>query len=237
MFSGYEGASAEGFSGRFHFAWESSPNYTHRNMRLLRSVSFKSKTGKIWRVPRGAVINGASIPRVFWTPVGSPYVGRYRRASVIHDYYCAIGTEPQRDVHRIFWEAMLFDKLNPSKARVMYLAVKVANSCPQAIKLTQQSELEAYLEENPDAFPEQLVEVFRSAVDDDKTFDEGINKRKEIVLNYLSEDEKSIFDAMLRFRSIRSPANLDLVEEMLNKHQISDQRFNEIVILVQSIYK
>lgn len=35
--------------------------------------------------PAGMVTDGASIPRLFWRLVGSPWTGRYRRSAVIHD--------------------------------------------------------------------------------------------------------------------------------------------------------
>ena len=51
-------------------------------MILLEDVSFTSK-GKIWTAPAGSVIDGASIPRFFWRVIGSPFIGYYRRASVV----------------------------------------------------------------------------------------------------------------------------------------------------------
>jgi len=37
-------------------------------------------------VPAGFVSDGASIPRIVWPIVGSPWTGRYVQAAVLHDY-------------------------------------------------------------------------------------------------------------------------------------------------------
>ena len=52
----------------------------------IRAIS----TATVWigRCRRGRVVDGASIPSVFWSIIGAPYTGKYRDASVIHDYYC-----------------------------------------------------------------------------------------------------------------------------------------------------
>ena len=42
---------------------------------------------KQWLVPAGTVVNGATIPFPLWSVIGSPYIGDYRQASVVHDYF------------------------------------------------------------------------------------------------------------------------------------------------------
>lgn len=102
-------AIAQEFSGSFKFKWLDSPDSNHREMEVLEVVSFKSANGKKWHVPEKTIIDGASIPKILWSFVGSPFVGKYRRASVIHDHYCDNGTEQQSEVHLMFKEAMLTD--------------------------------------------------------------------------------------------------------------------------------
>jgi uncharacterized protein DUF1353 len=94
-----------------------------RRMRLLDNFAYNDPAGSIWGVPKGAVINGASIPRVFWTIVGSPYTGEYRDASVVHDYHCEIRTGSWQEVHRMFYWAMLARGVEKAKAKLMYGAV------------------------------------------------------------------------------------------------------------------
>lgn len=91
---------AEWIQGRVVASWCNDG----RQMFLDESVSFRDSFGVIWEAPAGAVIDGASIPRFFWRVVGGPFEGKYRRASVVHDWHCAIRVRPSRDVHRVFRE-------------------------------------------------------------------------------------------------------------------------------------
>ena len=50
--------------------------------------SLKLDKKKTWTAPKGAKVDGASIPQLFWTPIGGPFEGKYRYASVIHDTEC-----------------------------------------------------------------------------------------------------------------------------------------------------
>jgi hypothetical protein len=101
-------------------------------MTLLRDFSFLEPDGKVWTataahnpLQRGdLVIDGASIPPVFWSLIGGPYEGRYRNASIVHDAEC---TEPHRhrwqDVHRMFYRASLAGGTPELTAKLMFAAV------------------------------------------------------------------------------------------------------------------
>ncbi len=96
-----------------------------RRMRLLGDFAFVDPRGKRWVAPAGSVIDGASIPRMLWAVCGSPYTGDYRRASVLHDVACASRREPSRDVHRMFYDAMVCDGFDESLALEFYTAVRL----------------------------------------------------------------------------------------------------------------
>lgn len=112
------------FSGTFEFRWLADPTNRHRQMQLLSAVSFKDKAGRVWNVPPGTKVDGASIPSALWTFAGSPFVGNYRRASVIHDHYCDLRTERAEDVHRMFRDAMEADGVTNPERYSKYLAVR-----------------------------------------------------------------------------------------------------------------
>jgi hypothetical protein len=95
-----------------------------RKMKLIEDFSFVDANGKVWEAPKGSVVDGASIPRIFWRSVGPPFVGKYRRASVLHDVACKEQTEPHEDVHKMFYDAMLCDRTPQKKAKIMYDVVK-----------------------------------------------------------------------------------------------------------------
>lgn len=95
-----------------------------RKMRLLADFCFEDNKGRLWKAPEKSIIDGASIPRCLWSVFGDPFIGDYRRASVIHDVYCKDQEVPHKQVHKMFHEFMLADGVGPIKAQAMYFAVK-----------------------------------------------------------------------------------------------------------------
>jgi hypothetical protein len=106
------------FLGTVIAAWKDE-----RDMVLQEAFSYSDANGKVWRVPAEASVNGASIPRPLWIFIGSPYVGRYRYASVIHDHYCEVQSETWRHVHWVFYDACLAAGVPKWKALLMYSAL------------------------------------------------------------------------------------------------------------------
>ncbi|MCD1117579.1 DUF1353 domain-containing protein [Chryseobacterium turcicum] len=94
-----------------------------RSMKLKREFSYIDPDGKLWKVPKNTVVNGASIPQAFWTIIGGPYEGKYRNASVVHDYHCDKKIEKWQDVHLMFYHACLTGGTSITKAKIMYAAV------------------------------------------------------------------------------------------------------------------
>jgi hypothetical protein len=117
-----------GFKGDVVARWltdqPDDPDGDDRMMELVEPFTFVDAKGFAWTSPAGARIDGASIPQLFWGVI-SPYIGDYRRASVVHDRYCdpPYRTRSWRDTHRMFHEAMLADGTGKLKAGVMYAAV------------------------------------------------------------------------------------------------------------------
>jgi hypothetical protein len=93
---------------------------------LLDEFGFSDRRHVIWMVPRGAQVDGASIPQALWSIIGSPLTGKYVEASVIHDYHCDVRARPWEHVHRVFYEAMLVSGVSELRAKVMYAAVYFA---------------------------------------------------------------------------------------------------------------
>ena len=82
------------------------------------------QNGFEWKAPKDSKVNGASIPPVLWSSIGSPFVGDYRRASVVHDVACDTRKQPHEAVHLMFYNAMRADGVGWIKANAMYQAVK-----------------------------------------------------------------------------------------------------------------
>jgi DNA/RNA endonuclease G (NUC1) len=113
------------FEGQVRAEWlvHSGPD---RSMRLLEAFAFVDDNGVRWDAPTGSVIDGASIPDFLWSAtVGTPFVGDFRRASVLHDVACQQRTRPHTQVHRMFYDAMVVDGVDVVRAESMYTAVRL----------------------------------------------------------------------------------------------------------------
>lgn len=108
------------FSGPVITEWlENEP----RKMKVLEEIVFTDSKGIKWIAPTGSIVDGASIPRFFWRVIGSPFVGYYRRPTVLHDVYCENKSRTSDDVHAMFYEAMIADGVSKTKAKIMFNAV------------------------------------------------------------------------------------------------------------------
>jgi hypothetical protein len=94
-----------------------------RDMELVRPFNYIDSNNISWPVPVGTRVDGASIPSVFWSLIGAPYTGKYREASVIHDYYCAAKSRHWKAVHKVFLDGMLARGVEKTQAILMYIAV------------------------------------------------------------------------------------------------------------------
>ncbi len=75
-------------------------------------------------IKKGFIYDGASIPSVFWSLIGSPFTGEYTRPALIHDaLYCThYYTKDETDT--MFYMQMLACKVSEDKAMAIYYAVK-----------------------------------------------------------------------------------------------------------------
>ena len=110
-----------GFVGRVAAEWLPGT----RNMRLVEPFTFVDSMGFRWTAPVGYETNGASIPRILWSIAGSPFDGPYRRAAVIHDWGCDARPVSSKQVHRMFYDAMLADGVDQDTATRFYAAVRL----------------------------------------------------------------------------------------------------------------
>ena len=94
-------------------------------------LNFVDAQGKSWNAPPRTLTDGASIPKIFISIVGDPTSPEYINAAAVHDAYCGVGNEELstyrkrgwREVHRMFYEALLVNGTPPKKAKIMYAAV------------------------------------------------------------------------------------------------------------------
>lgn len=94
-----------------------------RRMILFEPFTFIDIRLKRWTAARGAILDGASIPSAFWPLVGTPFVGAYRYASVIHDYYCDTRAETWEETHTMFYYACRAGGVGKAHGKALYYAV------------------------------------------------------------------------------------------------------------------
>lgn len=93
-----------------------------RDITLTKTFGYVDSKGQAWDVPAGAKTDGASVPSVFWQ-LYAPFTGKWRKAAVIHDYYCVVQTRSWQETHGVFYEAMLAAGVEKGTATVMWAAV------------------------------------------------------------------------------------------------------------------
>lgn len=108
------------FSGAVEARWE--PDGIH--MVLLKELRYTDPYGVVWVAPAGARVDGASIPRPFWTVIGGPFEGKYRKASVLHDAAYDQQNRPWEEVDRMFYNAMRCSGVGELTAKTMYYALQ-----------------------------------------------------------------------------------------------------------------
>lgn len=113
------GSSWGSFSGPVRTQWEEDGVH----MVLLNELRYTDPDGEVWVAPAGSRVNGASIPRAFWSIIGGPFDGKYRNASVLHDVAYGQQTRPWRDVDRMFYNAMRCSGVGAVTAKTMYYAL------------------------------------------------------------------------------------------------------------------
>jgi hypothetical protein len=91
-----------------------------RRMRVLQDFGFMEADGLHWPVPPRTIVDGASITRPLWSLIGGPFEGKYRDASVVHDYYCDVRSAEWQMVHRMFYRGILASGVSVAQAKLMY---------------------------------------------------------------------------------------------------------------------
>lgn len=95
----------------------------HTEFELVEDYTFIDAQGRRWTAPKGAVVDGASIPQVVWSWIGGPWSGAYRNAAVIHDWMCEQQIETSDITHRVFHDALLASGVSERLSWIMYQAV------------------------------------------------------------------------------------------------------------------
>lgn len=111
------------FFGKLKANWSNRKNA--RKMKVVEDFAFVDSHGVKWEATAGTIVDGSSIPSFLWGVFGSPFIGRHRRASVLHDPECEKQTRPCEQVHQMYFDACRADGVFKTKAKLMHKGIKL----------------------------------------------------------------------------------------------------------------
>lgn len=91
---------------------------------LLHRLIYKNDKFEI-TVYKGFDFDGASIPRIFWTLIGSPTTGRYTKPACLHDALYASKLFSRKMCDDLFLEAMKAENVGCIIRTLIYNAVRL----------------------------------------------------------------------------------------------------------------
>ena len=96
-----------------------------REYKLTESIEVVVNKSRI-TVYEGFIFDGASVPRVLWNIIGSPFTGKYTLASLIHDALYRSESLKRKECDEIFLEIMKKSNVNYIKRYAMYYGVRAS---------------------------------------------------------------------------------------------------------------
>jgi Protein of unknown function (DUF1353) len=119
-----------------------------RRMRMLERFVFRDRTTNTdWETPKDYCIDGASIPSPLWGLVGSPFVGDYRRATIVHDKACDdANRSPRRHSARLaadkmFFRACIVGGCTVRQSILLYIGVRIGAYTPFVVSWKTEEEI------------------------------------------------------------------------------------------------
>jgi hypothetical protein len=94
-----------------------------KRIRLVRDWYFLWG-GKAYWIPAGYTIDGASIPRLFWSIIGSPFAPELIAAALAHDWIYLVHILKRAEADEIFYQLLLQCGVSKWRARTMWAAVR-----------------------------------------------------------------------------------------------------------------
>ena len=80
-------------------------------------------------IPQFFQYDGASIPRLAWPIIGSPYNPKLMEAAIVHDWLFYVHILNRNDTNRNFYNMLLNAGMNKRKAKIMWISVQYFGYC------------------------------------------------------------------------------------------------------------
>ena len=94
------------------------------NLLMLAMRWMFSYNGRPWWIPSGYTFDGASIYKIFWWLIDTPFHPRYWAAALVHDYLYLTHLLPRWIADEIFRRLLIQCGVSRARARTMWLAVR-----------------------------------------------------------------------------------------------------------------
>lgn len=100
---------------------------TNRKCILTFNLRYTDPDNVVWQADANNITDGASIPIWAQPIIGDPYDPQFIKPAVIHDHYCeeVHRVRGWRETHKMFYQALINQGVNETKAKTMYLAVYI----------------------------------------------------------------------------------------------------------------
>ncbi len=80
--------------------------------------------GKQFWIPAGYVFDGASIPRIFWLLIGSPFQPNYWAAALAHDWLYLMHWVDRSAADEVIYQLLKLSGVGTIKAHIIWAAVR-----------------------------------------------------------------------------------------------------------------
>lgn len=94
------------------------------NKCMLHEDWYFTIDGKRFWIMAGYVFDGASIPRIFWTLVGSPFQPNFWAAALAHDWLYLTHLESRSVADEVIYQLLLKSEVSRAKSRLIWLSVR-----------------------------------------------------------------------------------------------------------------
>jgi hypothetical protein len=92
-------------------------------VKLVKDWYFCIDNKKIW-IPKDYYYNGASIPRIFWSIIGSPFEPDFWSAAMGHDYLYLLHLVDRSTADECLYQLLLQSNVNTIRAHIIWAAVR-----------------------------------------------------------------------------------------------------------------
>jgi hypothetical protein len=97
-------------------------------IRLKEELLFRQTGGETWVVPANAIVDGRSMPKLFFSLIGHPFTSGFLKTAIIYDYAVKAKVRRWTDAQRMFVEGVVVEGVPTIEAKAMYMLLHATGS-------------------------------------------------------------------------------------------------------------